>query len=164
VPLDDQRTWALLRELDDPVYLEWPRDYDRVAARARFNQLAAGLDRRFRCLCTVDRDVQDASHHGTVVIPAGATASTEHLTVLVSNFGDLAVATLGNPGSYDEEEERELFHGDDRRHIEDELRTHGYVAVSEHPLWTTYDGVSDLASRYSPDNPATWWIRFFDYL
>ncbi|GAA4529916.1 hypothetical protein [Amycolatopsis samaneae] len=164
MPLDDEATRALLRDLDDPEYLEHPRGYDHPAARARFDRLAAGLDERFRCSCAVDRNVQDASHHGTIVVPATATAGADHLTVTVSNFGDLAVVTLGNPGSHDEEEEQVLFHPDDRRQVEDELRAHGYVALSEHLLWNRYDGVSALASRYSPRYPPTWWIRFFDYL
>ncbi|WP_199208597.1 hypothetical protein [Streptomyces sp. I4(2020)] len=80
MPLDDQSTWALLRQLDDPQHMEFPRDYDHDATRARFEQLAARLDARFQCTCTVDRQVQDASHHGTVVIPATAADSAEHIT------------------------------------------------------------------------------------
>jgi hypothetical protein len=125
---------------------------------------AVRLDQRFHCTCTVDRNVQDASHHGTIIIPATATASAEHITITISNFGNLAAVTLGNPGTYSEEEERNLFQDNDRRHIEAELGTLGYIAVSEHPLWTRYDGISNLASCYSPEHPPTWWTRFFDYL
>lgn len=162
MPLDDQRIRALLRELDDSDHLEFPRGYDHDAVRARFNQLAAGLGQRFQCACAVDRDVQDASHHGRIDIPAGATASRKHITVTVSNFGDLAAIALGNPGSYSEEEEIELFNSDDRHRVEDELDTLHYIAVSEHLLWTAYDGVNDLASPTG--HPPTWWNRFFDYL
>ncbi len=155
--MDD--TWALLRELDDPDYLEHPRGYHHGAARARFNQLAAQLDQRFDCVCAVDRHVEDASHHGVIVIPAAATISGDHITVTVSNFGDLVAVTLGNPGTYSEDEEDVLFDRDDRRRIEDELRALGYRAISEHLLWNTYDGVSNLR-----EHTPSWWTRFFDYL
>lgn len=162
--LDDHRSWSLLRELDDPEFLEFPRGYNNSAARARFNQLADRLDRRFHCASTVDRHVQDASYHGTIVVPASATDSAEHITITVSNFGNLVAVTLGNPGSYDEEEERELFQRGDRIRIDEELQALDYVAISEHLLWTPYDGVSGLAAQYPPEYPPTWWIRFFDYL
>jgi hypothetical protein len=164
MPLDDQSTWTLLRELDDPDFLEHPRDYDHTAARARFDQLAAGLDRRFHCSCTVERHVQDASQHGVIVVPAAATASADHITITISNFGDLAAVTLGNPGTYDQQEEQTLFHSDDRHRVEEELHALGYQAVSEHILWHGYDGASELASHYPPEQPPTWWVRFFDYL
>ncbi|MFI8320686.1 hypothetical protein [Streptomyces sp. NPDC085529] len=164
MPLDDQSTRALLRRLDDPQYMEFPRGHDARATRARFEELAARLDARFQCTCIVDRHVQDASHHGLIVIPAAAAAGAEHITVTVSNFGDLAVVTLGNPGSYNEEEERELFHATDRLRVEEELEALGYDVISEHLLWTRYDGVSDLVSFSPPEHSPTWWTRFFDYL
>jgi hypothetical protein len=117
MPLDDQRSWALLRELDDP---EFPQYYDHAATRARFDQLAARLDQRFHHPCTVDRGVQDANHHGTIVIPATATASGEHLTITVSNYGNLVAVTLGDPGWYDEGGESLLVETADRRRIDDE--------------------------------------------
>ncbi|MFJ6769915.1 hypothetical protein ACIQOV_02855 [Kitasatospora sp. NPDC091257] len=43
------------------------------------------------------------------------------------------------------------------------IEPHGYIAVSEHLLWTQYDGASNLAA-YNPEHPPTWWGRFFDYL
>ncbi|MFK8908297.1 hypothetical protein [Streptomyces sp. YS-3] len=164
MPLDDQSAWALLRQLDDPQHMEFPRGYDPIATRARFEQLAARLDARFQCSCVVDRQVQDASHHGTIVIPATAAHSAEHIKVTISNFGNLAVVTVGNPGSYSEAEERELFHATDRHCVEEDLEALGYTVISEHLLWTGYDGVSDLVSYYPPEYPPTWWIRFFDYL
>ncbi|MFJ4539725.1 hypothetical protein ACIP39_27725 [Streptomyces tibetensis] len=164
MPLDDQSTWALLRQLDDPQRMEFPHGYDHDITRARFEQLAARLDARFKCTCTVDRQVQDASRHGTVVIPATAADSAEHITVTISNFGNLAVVTLGNPGNSNVEEERDLFHAPDRRRVVEELEALGYIVISEHLLWTRYDGVSDLVSYYPPEHPPTWWIRFFDYL
>jgi hypothetical protein len=162
--LDDQRTWALLRDLDDSDYLEQPRNYNHRTARARLDQLATELDRRFHCTCAVDRDVQDASHHATIIIPSTATSSPDHITITISNFGNLAAVTLGNPGSYEPDEERELFHDTDRNTIDETLDTLDYTAVSEHLLWTRYDGASDLATHYPPQHPPTWWTRFFDYL
>ncbi|MFE7131766.1 hypothetical protein ACFVIM_12960 [Streptomyces sp. NPDC057638] len=164
MPHDDQRIWALLRDLDDPGHLEVPRDYDHTAARARFEQLAARLDQRFHCVCGVDRGVQDASYHGTIVIPAATTASGDRITITVSNFGDLVAMTLGNPGSYDEEEEHLLFESTDRRRVEDELEALGYTAVSEHLLQRRYDGAGTLAASSPASYPPTWWSRFFDYL
>lgn len=164
MPLDDQGTWALLRQHDDPQHMEFPRGHDHATARTRFEQLAARLDTRFQCACNVGREVQDASHHGTVVIPATAAHSAEHITVVISNFGNLAVVTLGDPGVYDEEEEREFFHTTDRLRVREELDALGYTVVSEHLLRTRYDGVSDLVSYYPPEYHPTWWIRFFDYL
>ncbi|MFJ1709451.1 hypothetical protein [Kitasatospora sp. NPDC088346] len=161
MPLNDQHIWALLRGLDDPDHIEFPRNYDHTATRAQFDQLAATLDQRFRCTCSVDRGVQDASHHGTIVVPITATASGDHIAIRVSNFGNLVAVTLGNPGSYDEEEEGILFESSDRRRIDDQLEALGYIAVSEHLLWTRYDGDSNLGSYYGP---RTWWDRFFDYL
>ncbi|MGX1955891.1 hypothetical protein ACWIGY_37040 [Streptomyces anulatus] len=108
---------------------------------------------RFQCTCTVDRQVQDASHHGTVVIPATAADSAEHITVTISNFGNLAVVTLGNPASYNEEEEHELFHATDRLRAGEELEALGCTVISEYLLWTRYDGVSDLVSCYPPEHP-----------
>ncbi|WP_416966678.1 hypothetical protein [Streptomyces sp. 4F14] len=160
MPLDDQDVWDLLRRLDDPNHLEFPRGYDHAAARARFDRLAGRLDRRFRCTCSVDRGVQDASHHGTIVIPDTAAASGERITVIVSNFGNSAAVTLGNPGSYGEDEENVLFENADRRRIDDELKALGYTNVSEHLLRARYDGVSGLGSSAR----RTWWDRFFDYL
>lgn len=50
------------------------------ATRARFEQLAFRLDARFQCTCAVERQVQDASRQGTILIPATATHSAEHIT------------------------------------------------------------------------------------
>ncbi|ANZ15274.1 hypothetical protein O1L44_04815 [Streptomyces noursei] len=166
MPLGDQHAWELLRALDDPDHMEFPRGYDHTAARARFDHLATRLDQRFQCTCTVDRGVQDASHHGTIVIPDAATASGEHIIVTISNFGNLATLALGSPGSHDEEEaeEREPCRNTDRHRVAEELEALGYIPISEHLLGTRYDGVSDLVSYYPPEHPPTWRTRFFDYL
>ncbi|MEU1185783.1 hypothetical protein ABZ464_50895 [Streptomyces sp. NPDC005820] len=164
MPLDDRHILALLKDLDDPDHTEVPRHYDHAEARARFDKLAARLEQQFHCICSVDRGVQDASHHGTIVIPAAATASGDRITITVSNFGNLVAMTLGNPGSYAEDEERLLFESTDRRRVDDELEALRYVAVSEHLLHERYDGVGNLAARHPRKHPPTWWDRFFDYL
>ncbi|GAA2669079.1 MULTISPECIES: hypothetical protein [Actinosynnema] len=158
MPLVDGSAWALLRELDDPVHLEFPRDYDHGVERARFERLVVGLARRFGCACAVDRNVQDASHHGDVGVPAGATAGGEPITVRVSNFGGMAVVSLGLPGGGDEREEPALFDGGDRRAVEEELGVLGYRVIPRRLLRERYDGVVPFPGG------ATWWIRFFDYL
>ncbi|MER7672436.1 hypothetical protein ABTY61_28810 [Kitasatospora sp. NPDC096128] len=160
MPLDDQHIWALLRDLDASDIAEFPPIYDHARTRARFDELAARLDQRFGCTCAVDRGVQDANHHGTIVIPTAATASGEHITITVSNYGNLVAVTLGGPGHYGEEEENVLFEAADRRRINDEVEALGYIAISEHLLWTDYDGVSNLGTCFEP---RTWWNRFFDY-
>ncbi|MFD5433511.1 hypothetical protein ACFWJ4_15335 [Kitasatospora sp. NPDC127067] len=162
--LDDRSAWALLRQLDDPDHMEFPRGYDHAGARARFDRLAARPDERFRCSCTVDRYVQDASHHGTITVPEAATAFGDHLTVTVSNFGDLTTMTFCNPGSHDEGGEGGVLQAFDRHRVDAELEALGYVAIPEHLLRTEYDGVSDLLSYYPPEDPPTWRTRFFHYL
>ena len=144
--------------------MEFPRGHDHAATRSRFDRLAARLEQSFQCTCTVDRGVQDAGHHGTIVIPDAAAAGGERITVTISKFGSVATVTPGDPGSHDEEEERELFQDTDRHRIDEELDVLGYVPVSEHLLWTRYDGVSDLVSSHPPERPPTWRTRFFDYL
>ncbi|WP_180686841.1 hypothetical protein [Streptomyces gossypiisoli] len=43
---------------------------------------------------------------------------------------------MGNPGSYGEDEERELFQATDRHRIDNELEALGYVVIFEHLLLT----------------------------
>ncbi|GAB2518580.1 hypothetical protein [Nocardiopsis aegyptia] len=164
MPIDDQRGWALLRQLDDPDHLEFPRGYDDVATGARFTRLVARLNRRFGCACAVDRVVEDAGYHGTIIIPAAATDSGRYITVTVSNFGNLAALTLGDTGGRGEDEERELFLSTDRPRVEDELDALGYISISEHLFRRRYDGDNDFASSYPPERPLTWWTRFFDHM
>lgn len=164
MPIDDQRGLALLRRLDDPVHLEFPSGYDDVATRMRFYRLVSHLNHRFDCACGIDRHVEDASYHGTIDVPAAATDSGEHVIVTVSNFGNLAAVTLGNPGSRAEGDEHELFRSTDRPRVEDELAALGYVSISERLLRRHYDGDNDFASHYPPEHPLTWWTRFFDHM
>ncbi|MGC0415906.1 hypothetical protein [Embleya sp. AB8] len=165
MPLDDAHAWALLRELDDadPDFMEIPRGYDHAATRARFEQLVVRLNRRFGCHCVVDREAQDCSHHGTIVLPAEVTTCRGQVVVTISNFGNLAAVTVHNAGDL-LNEEHEVFHAD-RDRIEAELDALGYVSIPARLLKTKYDGVSELASYHPPSrrNPVIWWTRFFDY-
>ncbi len=153
---DQEHLWTLLRELDASGDVEFPRGFNATAARARFNELAADIDREFACTCTVERDVQEASYHGRITIPTAATTSADFITVIVSNFGDLAVVTLGNPMSYDEEETEYLLDSTDLGRITDILSGLGYITVPEHLTWADYDGVLSLRSH-----ARSWFDRFF---
>ncbi|GAA3573486.1 hypothetical protein GCM10022197_32880 [Microlunatus spumicola] len=157
-----EQLWALLRELDDPDHLETPAGFDLGATRERFERLVGGLDEAFGCRTDADRSVQDASLHARVVVPAGSTSSGERLVVCVSNFGGLATVSLTNPGVFDSAELHELLHADDAAHVYGVLDDLDYVVIPEDPLWTTYDGPSQITvdARW----PASWWTRFFDYL
>ncbi|MCX4850434.1 hypothetical protein OHB19_34835, partial [Streptomyces sp. NBC_00893] len=103
-----------------------------------------------------ERDVQEASYHGRITIPVAATASADFITVTVSNFGNLAVVTLGNPMSYDEEETDYLLDPDDHSRITGSLSGLDYITVPEHLTWADYDGVLDLRSH-----ARSWFDRFF---
>ena len=155
---DRQRLWALLRKLDASGDAEFPRNYNPTTTRTRFNKLVADVEGEFACTCVVERDVQDASHHGRITIPVAATASADFITVIVSNFGDLALVTLGNPMSYDEEETEYLFDSTDLGRITGILSELGYIVVPEHLTWADYDGALKLRSH-----ARSWFDRFFCY-
>ncbi|MFE5995106.1 hypothetical protein [Streptomyces sp. NPDC056453] len=55
---------ALLRELDDPEWLEWPQHYDRGETAARFGGLLTRLEGDFAARCTDEQDTQDSSEYG----------------------------------------------------------------------------------------------------
>jgi hypothetical protein len=160
--LSEQEQRALLRTLDNPRYLEYPRGFRRRVARAKFDELVGLLNRAFDCVSEVDGHVEDASFHARVTVPAEATESGECITVTISNFGEMAAPALGVPGSYGAEEVEILFHPQDRARVEGALRELGYVVVSEPLLWAGYDGASML--NRCGEYPTTWWHRFFDYL
>ncbi|WP_156365786.1 hypothetical protein [Nocardiopsis sp. NRRL B-16309] len=58
----------------------------------------------------------------------------QHITVTISNFGNLAAVTSGRPGTPEGEEGDEVFQTVDRPRVEDELEALGYVSVSENLL------------------------------
>ena len=153
---DEQHLWALLRELDSSGDAEFPDAYDHAAARTRFNQLVSDIDTQFACVTNVERDAQEASYHGRITIPADATTSADFITIIVSNFGDLATVTLGNPMSYDKEETDYLLDPIDHSQITNILSRLGYITVPEHLTWADYDGVMNLRSH-----ARSWFDRFF---
>lgn len=102
--------WQLLHSLDDPNHLETPRGYDHRRERAGFDRLAQGLEAGFGCRFNIDRDVQDASLHGRIDVPAAATATGHRLVVSVSNFGGLAVLSVDNPGVWSDADVARLLH------------------------------------------------------
>jgi hypothetical protein len=160
--LSEPEQRALLHRLDDPRHLEFPRGFDRRATSAKFERLVDLLDRAFDCRTEVDRTIQDAGCFGIIVVPAGATDSGETLTVMISNFGDLASVSLGAPDSYSAEETATLFDPRDRARIDDALRALGYVIMSDAVIWSDYDGKTEIEGF--PRHFSTWWDRFFNYL
>jgi hypothetical protein len=110
VAIEDDRLWELLRSLDDSEHLKFPAGYDHSQAESRFNRLVNRLDAAFSCACQADRHVEDASYHGSIDIPAKATATGSRLVVIVSNFGDLAVVVIDNPGTWTQAEFAERLH------------------------------------------------------
>lgn len=91
---------AMLRELDDPEWLERPRDYDRGQAGALFNGLVARLEDNFATQRVSERDTQDSSEYGRVTVPADATACGTRTVVCVSKFGSLTLVCAENPGAF----------------------------------------------------------------
>jgi hypothetical protein len=161
--LSGQGLWELLSAHDDPDNLEYPRGFDFRAARERFDRLVDRLEGDFNATCLADRHVQDASLHGRVDVPASATATGRNLVVCVSNFGDLAVVSLDNPGASTQEEFEHAVASLDVDRIASALDDCGYILLAEEPLWADYSGPSAL-TQLDSRNGATWWTRYFDYL
>ncbi len=158
-----QRLWEVLASHDDPDNLEYPRDFDFRATRERFNRLVDRLESDFNGTCLADRHVEDASLHARVDVPAPVTATGRVLVVCVSNFGNLAVLALDNPGAWTQEELEQTVASSDIERITNALNDLGYVLLAEEPLWTGYSGPSAL-TQLGARNGATWWTRYFDYL
>ena len=154
--------WTLLRSLDDPDRLEHPADPSWEDTRARFERLVGGLAAAFGGAVDADRNVQDASLHARVAVPAEVTRTGERLVVCVSNFGGLATVSVVNPGAFDQEEHDALLDPDDARRVHGVLDDLGYVVVPEAPLWQDYDGPSEIT--VPGGRRATWWLRYFDHL
>jgi len=81
--------------------------------------------------------------------------------VLIGNFGGLAVLAVDNPGVWTQAEADQLMHPDDAHRVHTALADVGYTLIPEEPLWRDYDGACPPAISRAP---ATWWIRYFDYL
>ncbi len=151
---------ALLRELDDPEWLEWPRSYDRRAAADQLARLTARLETDFATTCSTERDAQDSSEYGRVLVPAEAARGTTRIVVCVSKFGSLAVICAENPGAffgtYDALAQGALDPVDLAK-VEKALTELGYTVVPEELLERDYDGPSGQYLRGRP----SWADRFF---
>ncbi|GAA0798393.1 hypothetical protein [Spirilliplanes yamanashiensis] len=151
----------LLHALDDPDNLEFPASHHHRRARHAFGRLAQRLDADLGGRCRVDRDVQDASLHGRIEVPASVAATGRQLVISVSNFGGLAVLSVDNPGVWTDAEAAALLHPGDARRVEAALADLGYTLIPEDPLWERYDGSCD--PRVFGGSAGTWWDRYFDY-
>ncbi|WP_372406591.1 hypothetical protein [Streptomyces luteireticuli] len=152
---------ALLRDLDDPEWLEWPRDYNRSQTTALFDGLVARLDRDFTAHCVAEWDTQDSSEYGRVVVPAEATVCGTRIVICVSKFGSLALVCAENPGAFlgteDAQAEGELDVADLAR-ARRALVDLGYAVLPEELLEGDYDGPSQLPAHVQRPS---WWHRFF---
>jgi hypothetical protein len=152
---------ALLHELDDPQWLEWPATYDRNAVAARFGELVTRLESDFGVPCVAEQDTQDSSEFGRVIVPAEATVCGTRLVVCVSKFGSLALVCAENPGAFlgtqDAQDEGELD-AVDLASVERVLIELGFTVVPEELVESDYDGPS--RARLYAQRP-TWWDRFF---
>ncbi|WP_392957586.1 hypothetical protein [Streptomyces sp. LN245] len=152
---------ALLRELDDPEWLEWPQHYNRGEAAALFGGLVTRLEGDFAARCTAEQDTQDSSEYGRVVVPGDATVCGTRIVVCVSKFGSLALVCADNPGAFlgtgDAQAEGELD-GADLAKVNRALVELGYVVVAEELLELDYDGLSRLPRHVGRPS---WWHRFF---
>ncbi|MFD5557672.1 hypothetical protein ACFWIA_28005 [Streptomyces sp. NPDC127068] len=152
---------ALLRDLDDPQWLEWPQTYDRGASAIHFRRLVARLGSDFAAHCTAEQDIQDSSEYGRVVVPADATVRGTRIVVCVSKFGSLALVCADNPGAFLGTEEAQAegeLDGADLARVNRALVELGYVVVTEELMESDYDGPSRLPSHVQRP---TWWARFF---
>lgn len=152
---------ALLRELDDPDWLERPQHYDRGETTALFNGLITRLEGDFAAHCLAEPDTQDSSEYGRIVVPGDATICGTRIVVCVSRFGSLALVCADNPGAFfgteDAQAEGELD-GADLAKVNRALAELGYVVVGEELLESDYDGPSRLPSHVQRPS---WWDRFF---
>lgn len=158
---DSRQLLALLRELDDPEWLERPRGYDRDATGLLFGTLVARLEDDFATRCDTERDTQDSSEYGRVTVPAEATVCGTRIVVCVSKFGFLALICADNPGAFlgtdEAQAEGELDAGDLAK-VDRALADLGYVVVPEELIEGDYDGPS---RRREDGYRTTWWHRFF---
>ncbi|MGW4984905.1 hypothetical protein [Streptomyces mirabilis] len=157
---------TLLRRLDDPEWLERPMGYSRSEAAVPFGRLVSSLESDFGTSCTAERDTQDSSEYGRVVVPAEATVCGTRIVVCVSKFGSLALVSADNPGAFfgtdDAQAEGELEAGDLAR-VEQALIGLGYVVVPEELLNLRYDGESRLRPWDKEPWQPSWWDRFFGF-
>ncbi|MGW9122138.1 hypothetical protein ACWGRV_37030 [Streptomyces sp. NPDC055663] len=154
---------ALLRELDDPEWLERPQHFNRGEAAARFGGLVTRLEGDFGAHCTAEQDTQESSEYGRVIVPGDAAVCGTRIVVCVSRFGSLALVCADNPGAFlgtgDAQAEGELD-GADLDKVDRALTELGYVVVAEEILELDYDVPSRLPRHV--ERPS-WWHRFFGF-
>jgi hypothetical protein len=152
---------ALLRGLDDPEWLEWPRDYDRSETAVLLGRLVARLEGDFAARCLAEQDTQDSSEYGRVVVPTEATVCGTRIVVCVSKFGSLALVCADNPGAFLGTEEAWAegeLDAADLAQVNRALADLGYLVVPEELLERDYDGPGRLPSHVQRPS---WWHRFF---
>lgn len=147
--------------LDDPESLEALKGFNFFAERRRFADLARRMEGVFGPV-EVDWSAQDSSHHGSITLSADVLRSGDAITVVISNFGNLAAVSLGVPDSHDSEEISILMDVAERDLIGELVVSAGYIPVAEDLLRERYTGVSVFAR--DPQRPPSWWDRFFTYL
>ncbi|MEV7884970.1 hypothetical protein ACWD3I_08060 [Streptomyces sp. NPDC002817] len=158
---DSRQLLALLRELDDPQWLEKPRGYDREGTGRLFGTLAARLEGDFATRCDTEQDTQDSSEYGRVTVPAEATVCGTRIVVCVSRFGSLALVCADNPGAYfgtDDAQAEGVLDAGDLARVDRALADLGYAVIPEELIEDDYDGPSRLREHI---HRASWWHRFF---
>jgi hypothetical protein len=142
---------SVLRGFDDPAHAEAPADFDYVEAKQRFLELAQAVNRLVGAECDVDvwPGIQDASHHGEIVLPSSATTAPERAVIRVSNFGGLATFF---------DETNDVVKPDLLPRLIRVIERAGYRYVAPALLARRYDG------RLPRDRIPTWGTRYFDYL
>lgn len=154
----------LLHRLDDAERVESPAGFNRQRAAAAFDHLTEQLHALFATQCETDRDIEDSTEYGRVVVPAEATACGTQLVVQVSKFSPLSMIAAENPGAYFGIQDARAagnVHLTDVEKLEQALTDLGYVVIPEEVLGNSYDGRLHLSS-FSTTRP-TWWDRYFAY-
>ncbi|MFF9486336.1 hypothetical protein [Streptomyces sp. NPDC014676] len=152
---------ALLRELDDPEWLERPRGYERGEIGALFDVLVARLEGDFAAPCVSERDTQDSSEYGRVTVPADATGCGTRIVVCVSKSGSLALVCADNPGAFlgtGEAQAEGEWDAADLDKVMGTLADLGYAIVPEELWECDCTGPSRLPRHVQRP---TWWHRFF---
>lgn len=132
----------LFQELDDPVFWECPRQFDRTLAQLQFLSFADALaaELRVQFQRETGNNIQDASFHSQLVFDWGS--------LRFSNFGNMiaftpdhetpaAVATV----------------------IEGLAKEMGYILIPTEVLEEPYSGANAGVTGIR-----NWWIRYFDWV
>lgn len=133
-------TKALLADLDDPDHLEYPPQFDYLAAQQRFESFISEIQHQTGMAFVKETGVsiQDATFHSQAILPGGI--------LRFSNFGNLIALAPGHQVPSDLMETLQFLAPDfDYRLVQTELLQH------------KYDGAAAADIR-------DWWTRFFDWL